>query len=141
MEEQFKNAKIGDKVWDIRSGWGKITRINNSTIYRINVQFNDGDNESFMLDSKQQRNDILPVLFWDEIKFDIPPKPKQLITKTVECFINLTDNEIKNITNMKNYISFSIHKQVFSTKEQVIAHQRFNLVSEAKVTIEYQIEE
>ena len=35
----FENAKIGDKVWDIRLGWGEIIEIGYTILYPITVKF------------------------------------------------------------------------------------------------------
>lgn len=71
----FKNAKIGDRVWDFRRGWGTIKQIDFNTKYPLKVVFDeyDGD-ETFNIEGKEYNN-LKPTLFWDEIKFEIPKKP------------------------------------------------------------------
>ena len=38
MTTTFEDAKVGDRVWDIRSGWGEV-RTNSSVSYPIAVYF------------------------------------------------------------------------------------------------------
>ena len=74
----FSNAKVGDKVWDIRIGWGTIidNHSKGNKDYPICVQFEaTGANEYYTACGKYYSEDINPSLFWDEIKFDVPKKP------------------------------------------------------------------
>lgn len=72
--ETFKDVKIGDKLWSFKSGWGQVIDTNYSNTYPLQLQFQDGDN-SFSLDGKDNESDLLPDLYYDEIKFEIPKKP------------------------------------------------------------------
>lgn len=74
----FKNAKVGDRVWDFCNGWGTITQIDNEVVYPISVDFDNGICLCFNEDGKHSSQDINPRLFWDEIKFEIPEKPFNL---------------------------------------------------------------
>lgn len=77
----FRNARKDDLVWSLRSGWGVITEIETPSItkYPISVTFDNDDMETFTLDGKYKENDINPILFWDEVCFKIPKKPKKRI--------------------------------------------------------------
>lgn len=78
MSKTFENAKIGDKVWNIRKGWGIITYIETNSTFAINVEFKDGSDIWFLKDGKEFYDDINPTLFWNEIKVDMPEKPFNL---------------------------------------------------------------
>lgn len=69
---QFDDAKVGDKVWDVRWGWGKIKC---RTGLRFDVLFNNGQRFSFWVDGKYSTEDASPTLFWDEVKIVAPEKP------------------------------------------------------------------
>ena len=71
----FKDAKVGDKVWDFVHGWGEITSVEpDHTFYPIVVSYLTKVRESYTYEGKWHKNHH-PTLFWDEIKFEIPPKP------------------------------------------------------------------
>ena len=81
MKNDFKDAKLGDKVWDIMHGWGKIIEIykDPKAPYPIKVSdFEDGSlyTETYTRDGKTFRNHINPTLFWDEINIKSPPRPQ-----------------------------------------------------------------
>lgn len=69
----FKNAKVGERVWDFKYGWGTITNTRHSPQYQILVVFDKGITESFMPTGAVEEEGN-QTLFWDEIKFEIPKK-------------------------------------------------------------------
>ena len=72
----FKNAEEGDRVWSFVNGWGRVVGIVEDSNFAISVRFNkDGLVESYTAKGHTCTSDINPTLFWDEIKFNIPPKP------------------------------------------------------------------
>jgi len=76
----FRNAKVGENVWDFIYGWGTIVEVYDITkfIYPIEVKFDNGKIIFYTLDGKYNDTEIYPRLFWDEIKFEIPEKPLDL---------------------------------------------------------------
>ena len=73
----FKNAKIGDKVFDyLTQEWGIVTDISNNHTYSLVVQFGDDKNQetSYTSSGKTLENFKVPTLFWDKVKFIEPPK-------------------------------------------------------------------
>lgn len=38
----FENAKVGDKVYDLRYGWGEVVRISYKDTLPVHVRFKDG---------------------------------------------------------------------------------------------------
>jgi hypothetical protein len=78
MKTTFKTAKPGDRVWDIRKGWGTIfcNHISDaSDDYPIEVNFDNESNDTYTLEGKSFRPDLNPTLFWDETKFVVPEQP------------------------------------------------------------------
>jgi hypothetical protein len=77
----FKDVKVGDKVWSVVNGWGKVYYIydhNNFNTY-IKVEFRDCYT-CYDVNGKAEFNEM-PSLFWDEVKIEAPPKPKKKIKK------------------------------------------------------------
>ena len=73
----FKNAKVGDRVWDFSKSWGIIEKICDDD-YPIVVLFENKEIETFTFEGKYSCSDLYPRLFWNEIKFEIPEKPFNL---------------------------------------------------------------
>ena len=73
----FKSAKAGDRVWSIDKGWGTVKDIFASKKYPLTVTFKNDFICAYTLDGKNHVDDLNPTLFWNEIKFEVPSKPKQ----------------------------------------------------------------
>lgn len=72
-----EEVKVGDKVWDMRRGWGEVTGIDAEwNNYPICVQWEEAC-EWFTEDGKEHIREETPTLFWQPIEFKIPKKPKQ----------------------------------------------------------------
>ena len=74
----FRNAKIGDKVWDFVFGEGVITEISDCEQFPLTVTFKDDVRSTFSYDGKY----ILKcnqTLFWDRVEFTPPAKPFDLV--------------------------------------------------------------
>jgi len=68
----FSNARVGDKVWSVRYGWGKIVKIDKVSSYMLKVQFENEKRGAYQYDGKLHFEDVNPDLFWQE--FEIPEK-------------------------------------------------------------------
>lgn len=75
MTTTFENAKVGDKVWCMRSGWGEIRETDWSSRCPIYVVFSRDEFKTYTADGLYDTDDKLQTLFWDEIKFEAPTKP------------------------------------------------------------------
>jgi hypothetical protein len=79
----FTKSRVGDRAWHIRFGKGKITRINED----VGIWFSP-DHSGFIhcigFDGRVEETDLLPSLYHDEIKFEIPPPPKRMVKKKFE---------------------------------------------------------
>lgn len=142
----FKNAQVGDRVYDLLKGWGTIVNINPEDNYPIYVNSDIDSFCTFTYDGKRDINDKNPTLFWDEIKFDIPKKPfnlenelKQLEVqefKTAERNYFLTwDNAGKSIyydivgnneqPDIKYFTENSVKKFMENVKDKKISKEQF----------------
>lgn len=66
----FRNAKVGDRAYDILRGWGTIVEINENREYPI-VFVADVDSFcTFTYDGKRDINDKNPTLFWRKISLN-----------------------------------------------------------------------
>lgn len=77
MTTTFETAKVGDEVWCIRQGWGKIRSISKDPddLYPVNVDFPSLEREEYTVDGLIHRHDITQSLFWSEVKVEAPQKP------------------------------------------------------------------
>ena len=71
----FRNAEVGDRVYDMLKGWGMISSIEPKEEYPIHFIADIESFSKFTFDGKRNKRDKNPTLFWDEIKFEIPEKP------------------------------------------------------------------
>ena len=65
--------KVGDRVFDIRHGWGKVTNGADTILYPIGVQFEDDDSQEVILyteDGKGHLGDNKPLLSFEEYGFN-----------------------------------------------------------------------
>ena len=92
MENDFSNVKVGDKVFHILHGWGEVTMIDNEryTPKYFRVRFEGiAESLSFWKNGRGTMCDKNPSVFWDEVKIFTPPKPKRIVEKTIEGWINI----------------------------------------------------
>lgn len=61
------------RVFDLRSGFGKVTEVNLSELYPIKVLFDNGEQEYYDLDGKSYINDRIPMLYKEEMQV-VPKK-------------------------------------------------------------------
>jgi hypothetical protein len=105
----FENAQIGDRVWDIRYGWGIIQYVGRSSQYPISVVFdfkytnNRELTECYTYTGCFSTISERPTLFWNE--FEIPPeafiKPQPKLAKNTKVLVWNDSPEIKE----KRYFS------------------------------------
>jgi len=87
----FRDAKVGEQVWDVLRGWGKVYEIEGASTWPIKVEFERGcsDCESYTYEGMMSTDDQYPALFWDEIVIKAPEKPVRLTERTFEGWANL----------------------------------------------------
>jgi len=109
MENDFRKARIGDKVFHIMYGWGEISELNSNT---FGVVFTDKNNKRitswFFYNGKSDSNYINPSVFWDEAIITPPPKPKRKVEKILEGWLNIYPN--KTCNNDLSAMCYSLYK-------------------------------
>lgn len=75
----FYGVKIGDSIWTIQGGWTEVKQL-------YTAGFRTTDNNYYTFEGKRLKEDAASSAFWDEPKFKLPPKPKRMITKTIEVW-------------------------------------------------------
>ena len=71
MEKQI--FKVGDRVFDVRYGWGKVTNCQDTPLYPIGVQFDEDDSQEVLFyteDGEVSLGDNKPLLSFTEYGFD-----------------------------------------------------------------------
>lgn len=76
MTTTFETAKVGDKVWCIRSGWGEVRSIDSTKAYPIAVYFTSDEFKTYTVDGLYDEEDLNQTLFWKEVVIDAPKKPR-----------------------------------------------------------------
>jgi hypothetical protein len=89
-ETTFENARIGDKVWDFNYGWGVIAFKSAST---IDVNFRSLTLTYSLAGWERGKR---RTLFWDEIKFTAPPRPKRMVKKEVVVWYSISKEGAKH---------------------------------------------
>lgn len=89
---KFSNAQVGDKVFSLTSGWGKIistsVRFGENSKYPIAVAFDNGGKSTYTTDGKAYSVHEYPSLFWNPPVIH-DPAPKRKIKKTTTRYVNL----------------------------------------------------
>ena len=101
----FSSARVGDRVWEVRWGWGTVVSIKTDNSYPVNVELDIGGGEfNFTFDGKFESTDLHPSLFWDKILFVVPPRPKRMVKKTLEGWVNVypDDSPVKRFHFIKD---------------------------------------
>lgn len=76
MKLHGEEVKVGDKVWHVRYGWGKVTWLDDKgTNYPILVHWENWSGW-FAEDGKWHAAEIISTLFWQPIEIPKKPKPK-----------------------------------------------------------------
>lgn len=89
----FETAKAGNKVWDIRLGWGKVYHMRERhNVYLVEVIFPKGGRLLYTVDGLYHKDDITQSLFWDEVKIKAPvmPLPDLEVDTKVIVWNNIT---------------------------------------------------
>ena len=77
MTTTFETAKVGDRVWSIKEGWGKVYRIDDDPNYPLVVKYDGGEYDTFTFGGYVLKADRKQTLFWDEVKIEAPVKPHE----------------------------------------------------------------
>lgn len=88
-ETTFENAQVGDRVWDFRYGWGTVSKIEEGKRHQLKVDLDYGAYLYFTFTGQYIESDLNRTLFWDEVKFEAPPRPKRKTKKTIEGWAHI----------------------------------------------------
>ncbi len=83
----FDGIKVNDKVWSFEFGWGNVIEINKDLMYPIVVGFYPSEYRETYDYNGRSMDKVNQTLFWDEIKFDIPEKPKIKLKNNYDEYI------------------------------------------------------
>ena len=83
----FYGIKVNDKVWSFEFGWGNVIEINKDLMYPIVVGFYPSEYRETYDYNGRSMDKVNQTLFWDEIKFDIPEKPKIKLKNNYDEYI------------------------------------------------------
>jgi len=130
----FSDAKVGDKVWSFVYGWGCILSI---TKFWIQVEnelpsgrvFVEYDLNGKFYYSKERSSQ---VLFWSEIKFEIPPMPKRKVKHTIIAHVDI----YRSVGTSDHYFAHNILE--FKSTPNIPSN---NYITTVPVTIEFETEE
>lgn len=75
----FETAKVGDRVWCMRTGWGEIREISWTANYPIYVCFPSGEFATYTSGGLHDECDVSQTLFWDEVVIEAPAKPMPVL--------------------------------------------------------------
>ena len=134
----FDGIKVGEMVWHSALAWGEVDGFSNNKIRAIfNCPAGNPKTEYFdYLGGNPFFNN--QVVFWDEIKFTPPPRPKRMVEKRVECFANVypPKTHIQLDVEINGY-NFSL----FKTKVEAENNSTGENVATAKVEISWEEEQ
>lgn len=85
----FADARVGDSVYDMAYGVGKVERIDNIMPYII-IHF--ANNKKFTFTTEGRLSCLMPqvihqTLFYSKPIFELPPPPKRMVKKVIEGWI------------------------------------------------------
>lgn len=107
-QRNLYGACVGDEVYSLYDGKGKITNIRFFETYQLEVEFkNKNKIEYFRFDGKYDSSDDMPTLFFEKPEFEFPKKRFDLIGFLKE---NIEIAEEKNDKNFRFCYSHKTQK-------------------------------
>ena len=103
----FDGIKVGDRVWDFERGFGKVVAIWSDS---FTVQFENYGHlgRTYTFDGvKYECYKCRQSLFWDEVKFEIPQRPKIELNEwryVIDLVIENSILELDDKTELIDYI-------------------------------------
>lgn len=88
MESYFADARVGDSVYEMVYGEGRIEGIYNCGGTPVSVMFPGGRRITFTLDGKYS-DSCNQTLFYSKPIFELPPPPRRTVKKVVEGWVNI----------------------------------------------------
>lgn len=126
----FDGIKVGDRVYSIICGWTIVTEVDLNRSYPITAA-KSGLSINYTLDGRYYLDDDAPQsLFWDVPQFTPPPRPKRLVKKQLEGWVNVYKggNEV-------------YYSAIYNTEADAYDAADTDLIACVKITGEYEVEE
>ena len=90
--DDFSQVKVGDRLWLLGRtyrGWVTVSYIYFTRDSPLGVKKLDGTFLGSFKYTGQHTEGGPQCLFWDEVIIIPPPKPKRMVTKTLEGYVNV----------------------------------------------------
>jgi hypothetical protein len=127
----FDGIKVGDRVYSFICGWTIVTEVDLNRTYSITTALKSGLSVNYTLDGRYYHGDDVPQsLFWDEPQFTPPPRPKRLVKKQLEGWVN--------VYKRGNEVYYS---SIYDTEADAHDAADTDLIACVKLTGEYEVEE
>lgn len=134
----FDGIKVGDRVYDMRWGWGEVVNVGGGN-YPISVDFEPRIRTSFCMDGKWT-DDSLQTLFWSKPEFIPPPRPKRVVKRTIERWVNVYDGpELADCFMNEKQANYG--HTVFTRSSAYTAMGCPCRIARVRLTGEYEVEE
>lgn len=100
----FETAKVGDRVWSITNGWGKVIRIDHGFDYPLIVKNDVGWCNSYTFCGYFIKAHAMQILFWDEVKIEAPQKPLPELEVDTKVLVwkNPNEKHKRHFSHFKN---------------------------------------
>lgn len=89
--------KVGDKLWDAKFGWGEVDKISMDELDNRPIKIKFFSGMAWFTTNGSELSHYNQTLFYDEISFAPPPRPKRLVKKTVEFWYNVYRDGFGNL--------------------------------------------
>jgi hypothetical protein len=87
----FSSVKVGDKLWSVQLGECDVVVVKAGTWNSIVCRNGEGNSEPYHQDGRYWSEDAAPSLYWSRPEITAPPKPKRMVRKEVEAWVNVYD--------------------------------------------------
>ena len=94
IENDLTGVKVGDILFSLRYGEVEIVKVVEGDRYHV-FFYNNGYLKSRSLDGRDYADNAYPDLFWSKPEIIAPPKPKRMVTKTIEGWANVYNDNSK----------------------------------------------
>lgn len=96
----FSKAMVGDNVYSLLFGDGKIIVINEERNYPIKVEF-EKNIYSFLLDGRREKHHKTADLYYGKPKIELPPPPKRMVEKEIKFWVWVCEDSYFVTTDSK----------------------------------------
>ena len=115
-KETFKDAKVGDRVWDMRFGWGVIVSDTHTKESPLYIKFDSSHAKHYNLQGIHYYFNTIQTLFWDE--FEIPKEAyvKPLPKLEVDTKVIVWNNDF-SLKQRRHFSHFDSNGKMFCFNE------------------------